>query len=55
MKCVVNSQKLLDWLQSEGDIQRREEGVALGQELFATGILRHGEILGAWQLVGMVS
>ncbi len=46
MRCVVNAQKLLDWLLSEGDIQRREEGVALGQEFFATGIIRHGETWG---------
>ena len=42
MKCVVNAQKLLEWLVVEGDITSREKGVALGQELFATGIIRHG-------------
>lgn len=42
MQGVVSAQRLIDWLQLEGDIAGREEGVALGQELFATGILRHG-------------
>lgn len=43
MKCVVNSQKLIDWWQVEKDIHSRQAGVDLGQELFATGFLRHGE------------
>ena len=42
MKGVVNAQKLIDWLLAEGDIIKREEGVALGEHLFASGILRHG-------------
>lgn len=42
MKCVIHAQRLLDWLQTEGDISTREEGVTLGQDLYATGILRHG-------------
>ena len=42
MKSVINSQKMIDWWQSEKDIQSRQGGVDLGQELFATGILRHG-------------
>ena len=42
MKSVVNSQKMIDWWQSERDIQSRQGGVDLGQELFATGFLRHG-------------
>lgn len=41
MKGVVNAQKLIDWLLAEGDIIKREEGVALGEHLFASGILRH--------------
>jgi len=41
MKCVIHAQRLLDWLQTEGDISTREEGVTLGQDLYATGILRH--------------
>ena len=44
MKGVVNAQKLIDWLLAEGDIIKREEGVALGEHLFASGILRHGEL-----------
>ena len=42
MKCVINSQKLIDWWQAEKDIQNRQGGVDLGQEFFATGFLRHG-------------
>ncbi len=43
MKSVVSSQKLIDWWQAETDIHSRQAGVDLGQELFATGFLRHGE------------
>ena len=43
MRCVVNSSKLLDWLISERDILNRGEGIVFGQDLFATGVLRHGE------------
>lgn len=43
MRAVVCSEKLIDWLVFEGDITNREQGVTLGEELFATGILRHGQ------------
>ena len=40
---VVMSQKLIDWWLLEKDIARRVDGVTLGEEFFATGILRHSE------------
>ena len=40
---MVNAQKLIEWMQEENDITSREEGVALGREFIATGILRHGK------------
>ena len=42
LKCVIHAQRLLEWLEAEGDIASREEGVAFGQDLYAAGILRHG-------------
>lgn len=39
--CVVVSQKLIDWWHSEKDISRRVDGITLGEEFFATGVLRH--------------
>ena len=42
MRAVISSQRLIDFWISEKDIHNRAEGVALGQELFATGVLRHG-------------
>ena len=41
-KCNISARKLLDWLMEEKDIERREEGVQLGQDLFATNVIRHG-------------
>ena len=43
IKNVLNAQKLIDWMLEEHDIISREEGVALGREFVATGVLRHGE------------
>ena len=45
MRCVLNAQKLIEWLLEEHDITSREEGVALGRAFIATGILRHGQPL----------
>lgn len=39
---VLNAQILVDWLLEEHDIISREEGVALGREFLALGVLRHG-------------
>ena len=41
--CVVMSQKLIDWWLLEKDISRRIDGVALGEDFFATGVLRHSK------------
>ena len=41
--CVVMSQRLIDWLLSEKDIKRRGDGVTLGEQLFAKGMIRHSE------------
>lgn len=41
-KCNISARKLLDWLLEEKDIESREEGVQLGQDLFATNVIRHG-------------
>ena len=40
--CVFNSQRMIDWWCDEKDISNRAEGVSLGKELYATGILKHG-------------
>ncbi|KAL5483897.1 hypothetical protein EMCRGX_G020316 [Ephydatia muelleri] len=40
-KCNISARKLLDWLLEEKDIESREEGVQLGQDLFATNVIRH--------------
>ena len=42
MRNVLNAQILVDWLLEEHDINSREEGVALGREFLALGVLRHG-------------
>lgn len=39
---VLNAQILVDWLKEEHDITSREEGVTLGREFLALGVLRHG-------------
>lgn len=43
MRNVLNAQRLIDWLLEERDIISREEGVALGREFLALGVLRHGK------------
>ena len=43
LRSVLNAQKLIEWLLDENDITSREEGVALGRDFIALGVLRHGE------------
>ena len=40
--CVFSSQRLIEWWCEEKDVSNRAEGVTLGKELYATGILKHG-------------
>ena len=43
LHCVVNSQRMIDWWLEEKDISNRGEGVTLGKEFYATGMLKHGQ------------
>lgn len=43
LRNVLNAQKLIEWLLDEHDIISREEGVALGRQFIALGVLRHGK------------
>lgn len=41
LRNVLNAQKLIEWLLEEKDIVSRDEGVALGRQFVALGVLRH--------------
>lgn len=43
LRNVLNAQKLIEWLIDEKDIVSRDEGVALGRQFVALGVLRHGQ------------
>ena len=45
LRNVLNAQKLIEWLLEEKDIVSRDEGVALGRQFVALGVLRHGQPL----------
>ncbi len=40
---LVVSQKLIDWWLEEKDIPKRVDGITLGEQFFATGVLRHSQ------------
>ncbi|CAI8056724.1 Phosphatidylinositol 3,4,5-trisphosphate-dependent Rac exchanger 2 protein [Geodia barretti] len=51
LRNVLNAQKLIEWLLEEKDIVSRDEGVALGRQFVALGVLRHGQPLSLHSVV----